>query len=50
MLDHICCRHLYGEDRMLIMWPAADRAVVVSMARHDQGTADVYDSLIAGAA
>jgi hypothetical protein len=23
---------------MLIMWPATDRAVVVSIARHDQGT------------
>ncbi len=21
-LDHICCRHLYGNDRMLTAWPA----------------------------
>lgn len=45
-LDHICCRHLYRNDRMLIMWPAKDRAVVVSIAPHDRGVSDVYDMVI----
>lgn len=45
-LDHICCRHLYGNDRMLIMWPSDDQALVVSLARHQRGPADVYDMLL----
>ncbi len=44
-LDHPC-RHLYGNDRMLIMWPSDDQALVVFVARHDRGTADVYDTLL----
>ncbi len=31
---------------MLIMWPSEDRTLVVSIARHDRGTADVYDTLL----
>lgn len=39
VLDHVCCRHLYADDRMLIAWHADDHAIVVLVARHD-GTAD----------
>lgn len=26
MLDHICCRHLSRDARMLIMWPVEEEA------------------------
>lgn len=35
LLDHICCRHLYSNDRMLIAWLADDHAVVLAVAPHD---------------
>jgi hypothetical protein len=41
-LDHVCCRHLYGSDRMLTVWPAEDHAVVIAVGSHDQSTEDVY--------
>ena len=47
VVDHVCCRHLYGEDRMLIAWPARDQAIVVLVERHDRSTADVYLQLLA---
>lgn len=46
VLDHICSRHLYGDDRMLIAWPANDRAIVIAIGPHDQSTDDVYDVLL----
>jgi hypothetical protein len=46
VLDHICCRHLRGEDRMLIMWTDEDATVVVSIARHDRGAADIYETVL----
>lgn len=45
-LDHICCRHLYGSDRVLTMWEDEDHAVVVLIGRHDRTTTDVYGTLI----
>lgn len=45
-LDRICCRHLYASHRMLIMWEDDDHAIVVLIAQHDGGTADVYATLI----
>ena len=45
-LDHVCCRHLYGEDRMLIAWPADDHAVVIAVGRHDRSGEDVYALLL----
>ena len=45
-LDHVCARHLYGDDRMLSAWPAEDHAVVVAVGRHDQSSEDVYSLLL----
>lgn len=45
-LDHVCCRHLYGRDRMLTVWPAEDHAVVIAVGSHDQSTEDVYAALL----
>jgi hypothetical protein len=45
-LDHVCARHLYGEDRMLIAWPGVDHAVVVAVGRHDRSSEDVYTVLL----
>lgn len=47
MLDHLCCRHLYGSDRMLIAWPAEDHAIVIAIGRHDGSAEDVYATLLA---
>jgi hypothetical protein len=46
VLDHVCCRHLYGDDRMLIAWLAADHAIVVLVARHDGTANDIYRQLL----
>jgi len=46
VVDHICCRHLYGPDRMLVAWPAEDRAIVVLVARHDGAANDIYRQLL----
>ncbi len=45
-LDHVCCRHLYGSDRMLTVWPADDHVVVITVASHDQSSEDVYAALL----
>ena len=45
LFDQVCCRHLYGTDRMLILWSADDHAVVVAIAPHDGSHLDVYDTL-----
>jgi hypothetical protein len=45
-LEHVCARHLYGDDRMLTAWPAEDHAVVVAVGRHDQSSEDVYTLLL----
>jgi hypothetical protein len=45
-LDHICCRHLYAEDRLLTVWPGDHHAIVVAVGPHDRGGADVYDLLL----
>lgn len=45
-MDHVCARHLYGDDRMLTAWPAEDHAVVVAVGRHDQSSEDVYTVLL----
>jgi len=42
----VCCRDLYGQDRMLIAWPANDQAIVVLVGRHDGPRADVYGQLL----
>lgn len=46
VLDHVCCRHLRGDDRMLTVWPAEDHAIVIAIGRHDQSPEDVYDALL----
>ncbi len=45
-LDHICSRHLYGADRMLVAWPSEKRAIVVAVGQHDQSSSDVYEVLL----
>jgi hypothetical protein len=45
-MDHVCARHLYGDDRMLTVWAAPDHAVVVAIGRHDRSTEDVYSLLL----
>ncbi|HVA61750.1 MAG TPA: hypothetical protein VNG13_14625 [Mycobacteriales bacterium] len=49
-LEHVCCRHLYGSDRMLTAWPASDHAVILAIGPHDRSVADVYDLLLAALA
>ena len=46
MLDHICSRHLYADDRMLVAWLAEDHAVVLAVGRHDRSSNDVYALLL----
>jgi hypothetical protein len=46
VLDHVCCRHLYADDRMLTAWPAIDRVVVLVVGPHDRSATDVYDILL----
>lgn len=46
VLDHVCCRHLYGVDRMLTVWPAIDHAVVIAVGHHDESAQDVYAALL----
>ena len=45
-LEHVCCRHLHGADRMLTVWPDETRAIVVLVAPHGQGAGDVYEQLL----
>lgn len=45
-LDHVCCRHLYGSDRMLTVWRAEDHAVVIAVGSHDESTQDVYGAVL----
>lgn len=45
-LDHVCCRHLYGTDRLLTVWRGDDDAVVLLVGHHDRRALDVYDLLL----
>lgn len=49
-LDHVCCRHLYGNDRMLAARPAADSAVILAVGPHDRSAQDIYALLLAAVA
>lgn len=42
----MCCRHLYGDDRLLTVWPDDDNAIVILVAAHDRGPSDVYDQVL----
>lgn len=42
----MCCRHLYGNDRLLVAWPAADHAVVLLAGPHNTKADDIYDQLL----
>ena len=46
LLDRLCCRHLYADDRMIVAWPAGDHAVVIAIGRHDGSINDVYGMLL----
>jgi hypothetical protein len=45
----VCCRHLYGNDRLVVGWPAADHAVVLLVGPHSTKADDVYDQLLEAA-
>lgn len=47
ILDHLCCRHLYGSDRAIVAWPSPGEAVVIAIGPHDQGAGDVYELILA---
>lgn len=47
LLDHVCCRHLYGSDRMLTAWSGPDEATILAIGPHDRSASDVYDLLLA---
>jgi hypothetical protein len=49
-LDHVCCRHLYGSDRLLTAWPAPVHAVILAVGPHDRSPLDVYRLLLAALA
>ena len=46
VLDHVCCRYLRRDDRMLTVWPAEDHAIVLAIGRHDASTENVYAVLL----
>jgi hypothetical protein len=46
VLDHVCCRHLYGADRLLTVWHGEDHATVISIGPHDETADDVYAALL----
>lgn len=46
-LDHVCCRHLYGSDRLLTTWPVSDHVVILVVGPHDRSAHDIYDLLLA---
>jgi hypothetical protein len=46
VLDHLCCRHLYADDRMIVAWPADDHAVMIAIGPHDRSSNDVYEMLL----
>lgn len=45
-LELVCCQHLYGNDRMLTVWPAEDNAMVILVAPHERAGSDVYGQLL----
>jgi len=45
-LEHVCCRHLYGSDRLLTVWPEPERVVVILVGPHSNATGDVYDQVL----
>jgi hypothetical protein len=47
VLKHVCCRHLYGDDRLLTTWPAVDHAVIVLVGPHKGRAGGVYGALMA---
>jgi len=47
VLDHVCCRHLYGDDRLLTAWRAKDHALLLLVGPHSGKPSDVYAQLLA---
>jgi hypothetical protein len=45
-LDHVCSRHLYGNDRLLTAWPSLDHAVILVVGPHERTAKDVYGLLL----
>lgn len=45
-VQHVCCRHLYGSDRMLTVWPAEHRTIVLLVGPHSGRAGDVYLELL----
>lgn len=45
-LEHVCCRRLYGSDRLLTVWPEPEQVVVIIVGPHTNDAGDVYDQLL----
>lgn len=45
-LQHVCSKHLRGNDRMLTAWPQPDHATILLLGPHDRSVTDVYDMLL----
>ena len=46
VIDHVCCRHCNGRDRMLLTWRDKDHAHRVLVAGHDGSGVDAYGRLL----
>ncbi len=46
VLKQVCCRHLYGDDRLLTTWPADDHAVIILVGPHKGRAGGVYGVLM----
>lgn len=44
--EHVCSRHLYGDDRLLTVWPGDEHAIVVLVGPHTRTPGSVYDQLL----
>lgn len=43
----MCCRHLYGVDRLLTAWRTKDHTLVLLVGPHSGKPSDVYAQLLA---
>ncbi len=49
-LHYVCCRHLYGSDRLLTAWPAPELAAILGVGPHDRSAPDAHQLLLAALA
>jgi len=46
----VCCRHLYGNGRLLTAGPAPEHAAILAVGPHDGSAFDSYELLLAAVA